>query len=42
MADLRRQLERTMMVQQVQQTEVMQKLQVTDTELEDLLRRAQG
>src|SRR6186997_2536165 len=33
MADLRRQLERTMLVQQVQQTEVMQKLQVTDTEL---------
>src|SRR5687768_5577524 len=33
MADLRRQLERTMLVQQVQQTEVLQKLQVTDTEL---------
>jgi len=33
MADLRKQLERTMMVQQVQQTEIMQKLQVTDTEL---------
>ena len=33
MADLRKQLERTMMVQRVQQTEVMQKLQVTDTEL---------
>jgi peptidyl-prolyl cis-trans isomerase SurA len=33
MADLRRQLERTMLVQQVQQTEVMGKLQVTDTEL---------
>src|SRR6478736_7536906 len=33
MADLRRQLEHTMMVQRVQQTEVMQKLQVTDTEL---------
>jgi peptidyl-prolyl cis-trans isomerase SurA len=33
MADLRRQLERTMLVQQVQQTEFMQKLQVTDTEL---------
>ena len=33
MADLRRQLERTMMVQQVQQQEIMQKLQVTDTEL---------
>src|SRR5436190_5722922 len=33
MADLRHQLERTMMVQQVQQTEVMQKLQVTDTEM---------
>ncbi len=32
-ADLRRQLERTMLVQQVQQTEIMQKLQVTDTEL---------
>jgi len=33
MADLRRQLERTMLVQQVQQTEIMAKLQVTDTEL---------
>jgi peptidyl-prolyl cis-trans isomerase SurA len=33
MADLRRQLERTMLVQQVQQTEIMQKLQVTDTEM---------
>jgi peptidyl-prolyl cis-trans isomerase SurA len=33
MADLRRQLERTMLVQQVQQTEILQKLQVTDTEL---------
>jgi peptidyl-prolyl cis-trans isomerase SurA len=33
MADLRRQLERTMMVQRVQQTEILQKLQVTDTEL---------
>lgn len=33
MADLRKQLERTMMVQQVQQQEVMQKLQVTDAEL---------
>ncbi|HYB97067.1 MAG TPA: peptidyl-prolyl cis-trans isomerase [Vicinamibacterales bacterium] len=33
MADLRRQLERTMLVQQVQQNEVMAKLQVTDTEL---------
>jgi peptidyl-prolyl cis-trans isomerase SurA len=33
MADLRRQLERTMLVQQVQQAEVLQKLQVTDTEL---------
>lgn len=33
MADLRRQLERTMMVQQVQQNEVMSKLQVTDTEM---------
>jgi parvulin-like peptidyl-prolyl isomerase len=33
MADLRKQLERTMMVQQVQQQEVMQKLQVTDPEL---------
>ena len=33
MADLRRQLERTMMIQQVQQTEILQKLQVTDTEL---------
>jgi parvulin-like peptidyl-prolyl isomerase len=33
MADLRRQLERTMIVQRVQQTEVMSKLQVTDAEL---------
>jgi len=33
MADLRRQLERTMLVQRVQQTEIMQKLQVTDTEM---------
>ena len=33
MADLRRQLERTMLVQHVQQTEIMQKLQVTETEL---------
>src|SRR5262245_54169338 len=33
MADLRRQLEKTMLVQQVQQQEIMQKLQVTDTEL---------
>jgi peptidyl-prolyl cis-trans isomerase SurA len=33
MADLRRQLEKTMLVQQVQQSEIMQKLQVTDTEL---------
>jgi peptidyl-prolyl cis-trans isomerase SurA len=33
LADLRRQLERTMMVQQVQQQEIMGKLQVTDTEL---------
>jgi parvulin-like peptidyl-prolyl isomerase len=33
MADLRRQLERTMLVQRVQQTEIMQKLQVTDAEL---------
>jgi peptidyl-prolyl cis-trans isomerase SurA len=33
MADLRRQLERTMMIQQVQQTEILQKLQTTDTEL---------
>jgi len=33
MADLRRQLERTMLIQRVQQTEVMAKLQVTDTEL---------
>jgi len=33
LADLRKQLERTMMVQQVQQQEIMQKLQVTDTEL---------
>lgn len=33
MADLRRQLERTMLVQRVQQTEILQKLQVTDTEM---------
>jgi len=33
MADLRRQLERTMIIQRVQQTEVMSKLQVTDAEL---------
>ena len=33
MADLRRQLERTMLVQRVQQTEVMQKLQVTEPEM---------
>jgi peptidyl-prolyl cis-trans isomerase SurA len=33
MADLRRQLERTMIIQRVQQTEVMSKLEVTDSEL---------
>jgi peptidyl-prolyl cis-trans isomerase SurA len=33
LADLRRQLERTMLIQQVQQQEIMAKLQVTDTEL---------
>jgi parvulin-like peptidyl-prolyl isomerase len=33
MADLRRQLERTMIIQRVQQTEVMSKLEVTDAEL---------
>jgi parvulin-like peptidyl-prolyl isomerase len=33
MADLRRQLERTMIIQRVQQSEVMSKLQVTDAEL---------
>jgi peptidyl-prolyl cis-trans isomerase SurA len=33
MADLRKQLERTMLVQRVQQQEIMSKLQVTDTEL---------
>ncbi len=33
MADLRRQLERTMLIQQVQQNEILQKLQVTDTEM---------
>src|SRR6185436_3969301 len=33
MADLRKQLERTMLVQRVQQSEIMQKLQVTETEL---------
>ncbi|MDH4063681.1 MAG: SurA N-terminal domain-containing protein, partial [Acidobacteriota bacterium] len=33
MADLRRQLERTMIIQRVQQVEVMSKLQVTDAEL---------
>jgi len=33
MADLRKQLERTMIIQRVQQVEVMSKLQVTDAEL---------
>lgn len=33
MTDLRRQLERTMIIQRVQQTEVMSKLEVTDSEL---------
>jgi parvulin-like peptidyl-prolyl isomerase len=33
MADLRKQLEKTMIVQRVQQTEVMSKLQITDAEL---------
>ena len=33
MADLRKQLERTMIIQRVQQTEIMSKLQVTDAEL---------
>jgi peptidyl-prolyl cis-trans isomerase SurA len=33
LADLRRQLERTMIIQRVQQVEVMNKLQVTDAEL---------
>ncbi|MCC7035488.1 MAG: peptidylprolyl isomerase [Acidobacteria bacterium] len=33
MADLRKQLERTMIIQRVQQTEIMGKLQVTDAEL---------
>jgi peptidyl-prolyl cis-trans isomerase SurA len=33
LADLRKQLERTMMIQQVQQTEVMGKIQVTDPEM---------
>jgi peptidyl-prolyl cis-trans isomerase SurA len=33
MADLRKQLEKTMIVQRVQQTEVMSKLQITDSEL---------
>jgi parvulin-like peptidyl-prolyl isomerase len=33
MADLRKQLEKTMIIQRVQQTEVMSKLQVTDAEL---------
>jgi peptidyl-prolyl cis-trans isomerase SurA len=33
MADLRKQLERTMIIQRVQQTEVMGKFQVTDSEL---------
>ncbi len=42
MADLRRQLERTMMVQQVQQTEIFQKLQVTDTELKVYYEAHQG
>jgi peptidyl-prolyl cis-trans isomerase SurA len=42
MADLRRQLERTMVVQRVQQTEVLQKLQVTDTEMKAYYDANQG
>lgn len=42
MADLRRQLERTMLVQRVQQTEVMGKLQVTDTEMKAYYEANQG
>jgi peptidyl-prolyl cis-trans isomerase SurA len=42
MADLRRQLERTMLVQQVQQQEIMQKLQVTDTELKSYYEAHKG
>jgi len=42
MADLRRQLERTSLVQRVQQQEVMAKLQVTDTELKAYYDAHQG
>lgn len=42
MADLRRQLERTSLVQRVQQQEVMSKLQVTDTELKSYYDGHQG
>jgi len=42
MADLRRQLERTMLVQRVQQTEIIQKLQITDTELKAYYDANQG
>ena len=42
MADLRRQLERTSLVQRVQQQEVMSKLQVTDTELKAYYDAHQG
>ena len=42
MADLRKQLERTSLVQRVQQQEVMSKLQVTDTELKSYYDAHQG
>ena len=42
MADLRKQLERTSLVQRVQQQEVMSKLQVTDTELKTYYEAHQG
>ena len=42
MLDLRRQLEKQMLVNRVQQTEVMGKIGVTDEEVDGLLRRAQG
>jgi len=42
MADLRKQLERTSLVQRVQQQEVMSKLQVTDTELKSYYEAHQG
>ena len=42
MLDLRRQLEKQMLVSRVQQTEVMGKIGVTDEEVEGLLRRTQA